>query len=434
MPDEDNIMTINERFDLASADAFCLLQSLPEKITRLRSHPRRISIQLFEMILALSDFIATADEYCQSQSETLLMRKASNRSFLQTFSTLEKNIKETFRVMPTLLDHIGNKPFHTCKHLGKRHYIAFMDETSAKMADERQNLGSYFLMILDEARRVVEQIRALERDNDTERWVMMHDASKAQFMSDPQNKPMMMSYHKEVIAYLNPERILMVRNKLMEEYRDNPIVKLHSRFGLDMPMFCAKIRKGDFSQEQLDNYFEYVCKAEAISEAEQNFCRPMTVITSDPLNNFIFRRNVCSDQPHLAEMHQWISSCLWQEGDDKANKIETAKKNQLFILYYVLCTRNVLSSTDVALFIRQMAEWFPEMIKPNTEKTWAGAIYDEAKHWKLPTGQLVPWLSMPDFERQSPMRPSKLKSFLHKMQACQAGLIALIKAWQKEGR
>ena len=427
MSNEEAIQPINERFDQASAEAFDLLQSLPEKITSLRGHPRRMAGQVVEMITVLSEFIDTAEEYRQSQCETLLVRNASNNAFLSTYNTLQPHIEKTIRMMPAILTAIRSS-VHTCKHKGKKYYMAVVDNVSAQISDESQNVEGKLRLIAEAMEQVVSGISAIAADENHGHWVVLLNAGKERFLRDPQNKAMMNSYNKDTIRYLHDDLILSERKQLWEEYHVNPIVVLHGRYNSDLVLLCSKIRKGDYSQEQMDNYYEYVCKLDAVCVAEKLFEEPF-IDTSDTLNNYIFRSNTIIDQARLAAMRQWLSDCFWKEGDDKSRKVDTTKRNQLFIPYYVLCSRDMLDNTCVPLFVRQVAEWFPDVIRAGEEDKWEGAIYDEMANWKCSSRELVSYNDLADFQHRCSMRESKCESFRLKMQECQMGLIAILKRW-----
>ena len=108
----------------------------------------------------------------------------------------------------------------------------------------------------------------------------------------------------------------------------------------------------------------------------------------------------------LSALHGWLSE-----------QVEAAaKRNQLFIPYYILLQLQLLKVTTVPEFVAQLEEWFPSRFDASTRKQVIGALYDESEQWKSTTSGAYPQpAALVPYIQSTKMRPTKSNLFVSRM-------------------
>ena len=160
----------------------------------------------------------------------------------------------------------------------------------------------------------------------------------------------------------------------------------------------------------------------------------VTSIAEESLENIIFNPKLFNTPEKLAKLKETIGSFFSDSPTNDTPKIDARSKNQFFCLYAALWSRpDVLASTKISDFVRQMVLWFPQWTAHGKDleniKRLKGALYDEQPNWKLENRlQKVP--EWHQFMAKGGMSKSKTEHFKRLAVAIYTSVNQLVKELQ----
>lgn len=421
----DETDTVHQQFDKACDEVLTNLTVLPSDMLRMTGHPAQLASTIFHVNWDVSALIAICNHYADDQESRLLVRNSVNKEVVARFRDVVKpRIKEAVDLLSA--ENSADLHDRTNRFLGTQVYDECQNEIAQMILHKSTSLSQCFRKVTALLEQSVRRLATINSTVDHDRLLSLFITRKKEWMNIKENRTIIKSFRKDCKGMTQAQEYTERKN-LRSEYSSNPIVqRIHSRFSSEPALLVEHIRKGDFSQEQLDEYFEYLHKLELLENhdtpSRQDTALQQDIGTpeSEPLQNYIFNTRKVPDNNHLAQLRQWMQTTLPEA------------KNQTVIPYYVLSVFRLLSTYEVTQFIHQMADWFPQTIPATQERQYAKALYTELEKWKSQQSDLPPYPEFLTFLRQSSFSNSKQTLLRQKVQAAYVDLNTLLKSWNTQ--
>ncbi len=411
-------------------------------LSTIKDHQTRPYALLFIISTPLSSIMQTCDDYALASTNLILVPNSEHKKLLEAWSNVCVSITDILDLIPDSADTtLGDTPTaKPCKYKNTVRYDPSMDEIAQAIFQNRPNIGRFIRnTCVSITQRLQSFVDLSSRQQPADKWVNVLQHDKAAYAKSREGKASMKSYQHDVLNDLKKEDVKKEKSTLYTNHKDNPIVRLHKKLHSDPEEFVYKLREGNFSQENLKDFYDYAMKLDALLDI-QNPHRMKSLMSVPPVDQEHLNKKVVSDGLKAWELFQAVGGFFATNEEELSQKIDPSTHNQLFIIYYLLFEMNLLEpGCTVQDFVDQLSAWYPNFV-PNDQKKKdqiIGSIYAEKRNWTDDKGLMPRYCDLQNFvanattKKGSKLKARKASQFRTKMQACYIVLNNLRKKWRE---
>lgn len=407
-----------------------------------QSHKTQPYTLLFQLTKPLSEGIAACEEYYLLSSQSLLVFNAEHAQLLNDWVSIGPTITEIFNMLPssqndTSLSDTLTKP---CQFKDTHIYNKSIDTIAQTIY---QNKTEVYLFIYNSCQTITQRLKDIvdlsSRQQPADKWNETLKQGKSDYAKSRVGKASLKNFQRDVLTDIKKEDVNAEKRNLYNSFKDNPIVRLHKKLSSDTEEFIYQLREGDYTQKQLEEFYDFTNKLDALLfiQKPQSMEPKRTV---PPVNQDHLNKRIIDSGYKAWQLVQVIGTLFATTKEECRTKIDTSKKNQCFILYYLLMEFGWLEpNCPVGDFVEQVAAWFPNIVPddPKFHSQICKSVYTEKESWTDEDGLMPRYTDLQNYvakvtnQPDHPLKARKASQFRLRMQNCYIELLKLKKEWQQ---
>jgi len=398
---------------------------------------------LFQLTKPLSQGMIMCEEYYQHASMSLLIANAEHAKLLNDWVSVGPTITQILNMLPSSVEislSEDNNFAKPCKYKNTDFYDETIDGIAQMFYLKRTKLGQFISNTYMSITQKLQAINDLSsRSQPADKWRDVLVLGKKDYAKSRVGKASMKNFQRDVLADIKKEDVKAEKRTLYIGFKDNPIVRLHKKLSSDPEEFIYQLREGNYTSKHLEEFYDFANKLDALLYIQdpQSLEAKHTV---PPVNQDHLNARIINSGYKAWQLVQLIGTLYAKTKDECPTKVDPSKRNQHFILYYLLHEFEWLDPhCTVGEFVGQISSWFPNIIPDDTkvQTQISKSIYTEKENWTDDDGLMPRYCDLQNYvakvinQPDPPLKARKASQFRLKMQTCYVAMNTLRKEWRQ---